>query len=592
MNNAHANATSTSAAHTQQALEAEQIRAFSAENVPAVLLGALVLSLVVWGNADLVPVWTWVPGLLLLYAFSAVRLHLFYRYRDNPQSRLPLAWGRAHTIYTTMAGACWSLVNVTTYAHLSTDRQLFIAAVASVSASYAAAGGLAYVPPARGFIIASLVPLALVFYLDGAAGARLHLTLAVLLTLYTVMLLRQMNRRHKNFTDSLRLRFANEFLARELAEQKELAEAAARAKTRFLAAASHDLRQPIQALTFYQELLRHEMTLTPKGQDFYARQLQATQAVANLLDSLLDIARLDAGTMEVRREPLHLANLLEQLRTEFAPQAQSRGLELRVAHSSAVLLGDPILLPQLLRNLLANALRYTREGKILLGCRHRRDSVRIEVWDTGIGIAPQHQQAIFDEFFQVQNPARDRQQGLGLGLAIVSRIARKLDSRIEVCSRLGQGSCFSITLPTVPHDGLARPHEEPQPTASLHPHGELAVVIENEAMIRDSLRDLLSRWGWRVIAGASSQAILVQLAAQQQPVALLITDYGLSSEETGLDAMRRLRARQSRNLPVLLITGDTRPRVMEEAHRAGVPILHKPLTPQGLRQALSTLLAG
>lgn len=579
-----------SAAATQQALEAEQIRSFSAQDVPPVLLGALALSLTVWGNADSVPGWTWAPGLLLLYAVSTLRLHLYWRYRQKPEERLPLAWGRAQTLCTAISGACWGQVNAAMYAYLPADQQIFIAAVTSVSASYAAAEGLAYTPPARAFIITSLVPLTLGFYWDGAAGSQLHLTLAVLLTLCTVMLLRQMGRRNHYFIESLRVRFANEFLVRELARQKEISEAAARAKTRFLAAASHDLRQPIQALTFYQELLRPEMTLTPTGQDFFARQLQATQAVSNLLDSLLDIARLDAGTIEVRREPLRLADLLEQLRAEFAPQAQAKGLELRFAGSSALLLSDPILLPRLLRNLLANAVRYTREGKVLLGCRRRGEAVRIEVWDTGIGIAPQHQQAIFGEFYQVQNPERDRQQGLGLGLSIVSRIARRLGTRVEVCSRPGQGSCFAIELPTAP-TALAPIREEPQPATAPDLHDRLAVVLENEEMIRDSLRALLSRWGWRVIAGASSQAVLAQLAAQPQSVDLLITDYGLSSKETGLDAMRRLRAQQSRALPVLLITGDTRPKVMQEAQRAGVPILHKPLTPQGLRQALSTLLA-
>lgn len=566
------------------ALAAEQIRYFHKENVAGTFIGALGVSLIVWSNAAHAPAWTWLPGLLLLWVVTAIRGHLYWQYWRQPQSRAPAAWGRAHTLGAAVAGVCWGFTHTALSIHLPLENQLLIVAVASISAAYAAAAGFAYNPPAKWFIVISLTPLAFWFY---ASGGRLQLTLALLLTLYIPLLLRQMQHRSQALSESIQLRFSNEALARELARQKQIAEAAAQSKSRFLAVASHDLRQPMQALTIYQELLRSEMSMTAKGQDYYERLLQATAAVSDLLSHLLDISRLDAGAVQVERQPFPLSDLFEQLRNEFGHAAQQKGLELRFARCHAVIDSDPLLLGQILRNLLANAIRYTPSGKILVGCRRHDGTARIEVRDTGIGIVPDQQEAIFTEFYQIKNPQRDQQQGLGLGLAIVSRLARMLGTRVRVSSRPGQGSCFALAQPLGPGQPAEASLTAPAPLAGLR--GKWVVLVENEDIVRDSLRTLLESLGCRVVSGASSQAVMRQLTPSAPAVDIVISDYGISDEENGLDVIDKLRRHLDPGFQALLITGNTSPAIVQRAGQARLPILHKPVSPSALKDALLAL---
>jgi signal transduction histidine kinase len=564
--------------------DAELIRFFSKENTLTNLMSTVVLSLTIWANAELVPTWTWMPGLAAVYVITAIRAILYEQYRRKPQWKTPAQWGRIYTAGAGSNGICWGIISVAMCAHLPVENQLFVAAVVGVSASFAAGKGFAFTPPSTVYIVGSVAPLTLWLY---AQGERLHLMLAVLLTIFIPMVLVEMRYRHRTFTESLRLQLKNTFLAHELARQKEVAEAAARAKSRFLAAASHDLRQPLQALTFYQELALPEMTLTPKGQDFYARQQQATETVSNLLDSLLDISRLDAGTTQPRPEDFAVAELFDQMQAEFAPEAQQKGLELRLAGCSAVVYSDPTLLDQLLRNLVSNALRYTPSGKILIGCRRRNGAISLEVWDTGIGIPADQHEAIFGEFYQVQNRERDRQKGLGLGLAIVARIARLLDTQVTVRSQPGKGSCFAVSLPVSPVQQAVSPAQKSGRAVDLR--GRVVIVVENEEIIRHSLRTLLENWGCRVISGPSSQAIVEQLSGPKQTVDIVISDLNLSEDETGIDVMHKLRQRLGNEFKAMLITGDTSPLAMHSA-RPEMPVLHKPLSPQRLHETMSALL--
>lgn len=574
---------SATASSFRQAQEIERIRYFHRQNISGTFVGAIVLSLTVWANAPLVPTWTWLGGLLILYVITAVRGHLYWQYWHAPDSRPPLAWGRAHTIGAACAGTCWGMVNASMCIHLPVENQLMIVAVAAVSAAYAAAEGFAYTPPSRWFIIFSLTPLALWLYVD---GRQLQMTLAVLLTIFIPLTLRQMHHRSQALSETLRLRFDNEALIRELELQKEIAESAALAKSRFLAIASHDLRQPMQALTIYHELLRNEMTLTERGKSFYARLQSATAAVSDLLTHLLDISRLDSGAVQSEPEVFPLAALFEQLRGEFEPLARAKGLQLRIAPCHAAVTSDPLLVGQILRNLLSNAVRYTPSGKILLGSRPHRGQIRIEVHDTGIGIAPNQQEAIFTEFYQVNNPHRDRQQGLGLGLAIVARLARTLGTHVAVHSHPGQGTCFAFSLPT---GMLSTQHDTTKKDSADALLNKLVVLVENEEVVRNSMHALLLSMGCRVVAGPSSQSIIEQLPLPSPHVDIVISDFGISATETGFDVFERLQRHLGVEFQSLLMTGTTDRTIMEKANRAQISVLHKPIPPSVLQQALLAL---
>jgi CheY-like chemotaxis protein len=390
--------------------------------------------------------------------------------------------------------------------------------------------------------------------------------------------------------ETIRLRLENVELVSHLQEERDRAQAADRAKTRFLAAASHDLRQPIHALSL---LIATLAALAHRGavQSGDARDLagKAKSMVGNLsalLNGLLDISRLDAGVVTVAKETVKLSQLFDHLSNEFAPAAKERGLDWRVVESALQVDSDPMMLKRVLGNLLSNAFRYTESGGVLLGCRRRGAAVEIQIWDTGPGIPADKQAMIFEEFVQLQNPARDRAQGLGLGLAIVRRAAALLQHPVKLASVTGRGSMFSVTVPT------ASAGEIPLPDNRTSPAG-IAVsimVVEDEADVLDIMVQLLKLQGHRVYAGRSAAEVqrihAEAIVAGDAPVDLIIADYRLGDGATGQDAIEALCAYVGRSVPAIIVTGDTSPSRIREATASGYRILHKPISGEELHEAI------
>lgn len=573
---------------TADAIAAEQIKAFFNEANAQNLAGIVILGLIAWIAHDLVPLWTWAPGLALAGIVTIWRSWGIAAYHHAPSRRTPAQWGRDQMLGAAVNGSAWGFANTAMTAHLPSSYQFLILSVAAISASAATSEGLAYFHPSRAFICASLLPLAL-WYL--CVGEQSHLILGLMLGIFILVLLWQGGKRHAAFIESLQLRFKNEFLVQELAQQRQIAEEAGKAKAKFLASASHDLRQPVQAIALFQELLRPEMTLTSKGEDYFAKAQQAVSAVSGLLGALLDVSRLDASTVKPQETVISIAELLLDLQREYGPLAERKGLELRVAPCRLCVDTDAMLLGRILRNLLSNALQYTPIGKVLIGCRRRGRKVVIEVWDTGIGISQTDQHNIFDEFVQVGNQHRDRQQGLGLGLAIVDRAARLLGAEISVRSVLERGSCFAVSLPISDALPPRRPIRYSADVGSPYDlDNRRIVVVENEAMIRNGLHSLLENWGCAVISGDSATSVLAQIEEQGLEVDAVISDYGLSECESGIDVVRRLRDRLRPDLPAMLMTGDTSEGIVKAAAENGLSVLHKPVRPWRLRQTLCVLL--
>lgn len=569
---------------TDSVFETELFRYFTRENIATHWVGAMAMTILALMNASITPWWSWAPAIVLLWVVTFWRMYLFHGYWRHPQRYEVARLRRQHTIGAAITGVCWGAANTLMGLYVPLGDEMLIAATWGVSAGYAAAAAFAFNAPARAFIIIASVPLVMSYF---AKGDATHIGLAVLFCLHIPMTLLQMQRRSRALAEALRLRLENEALVDELAAQKDAAEAAVVAKHRFLSAASHDLRQPVQALVIYLELLGQEAQLSKQGREYYERLSAATEEVSGLLDSLLHISRLEAGMVSVHEEVLPVQRLFDLMQGEFGKEARRKSLQLRFAPCTAYVTTDRTLAGQVLRNLIGNAIRYTREGRILVGCRRRGEVLEFQVLDTGIGIEPEHQQAIFGEFYQVQNRHRDRQQGLGLGLAIAARTARVLGTRIELHSSPGRGSCFSFRLPLAQEPAREAPDEGRAGGNRLRlPHVRRVALVENEDAVRISTVSILQQWGCEVVAAASLAELRLSLAEQSQPVDVLISDYGLSARETALDVVAALRRLQDQPFRVLVLTGDTSPETLRMLANHGLPVLHKPATAEMFRRAL------
>ena len=376
-----------------------------------------------------------------------------------------------------------------------------------------------------------------------------------------------------------------------LRAKKEMAEATNRAQSRFLSAASHDLRQPAHALGLFMSQLA-PLPLDPPARHLVDCAQEAVHDMQSMLDGMFDLARLDGESMHSEIRPFAISDLLNALRNSYAAEASSRGLRLRVRPSRAWVQSDPVLLRRILFNLVSNAIRYTHQGSVLVACRVASDGrqVHIEVRDSGIGIASEDHERIFQEFYQVDNPQRDRRQGLGVGLSIVQRCCRLLELPLTLRSRLGCGSTYRLSVPLATH----RPEPAAEPTGLLAAKIDLAGVgvwvVEDDVMNREALTGLLASWGCRVSVAqdlASAQALL----AQQPWPDLIISDFRLAGGLNGLEIIQRLREQAGRELAACIISGDTQPQVSQRVREAGLVLLSKPVRPAKLRGLLRHLLA-
>ena len=378
-------------------------------------------------------------------------------------------------------------------------------------------------------------------------------------------------------------------LAKALEAAKLQAETANAAKSRFLAAASHDLRQPLQTLALLQALLAKSVE-SDKSKQLVARLDDTLGTMRSMLDTLLDINQIEAGIVLPTISPIAISPLLVRLHEEFVYQARSKQLTLRIVPCSLLVSSDSALLEQMLRNLISNAVKYTERGGILLGCRRRGTTVSVEVWDSGIGIAETEQNSIFEEYHQIDNPARERSRGLGLGLSIVKRLGELLGHRVKVQSRRGKGSCFAIEVPRArvpePLAGVTA-----QPASGEQPRSRKAtiLVVEDDPDLRDFLQQLLEGEGHHVVTAPTGAAALAQIARVKPD--LMLADYNLPGGPNGLDLADLIRDRTARDLPVVILTGDISTETAHAVSRHRCVQLNKPVRPTELVHMIETLLA-
>ena len=372
----------------------------------------------------------------------------------------------------------------------------------------------------------------------------------------------------------------------ELLSARLEAERANQAKSQFLAAASHDLRQPIQAIGMFASALRSAHGKHKQTKIITAIQ-DSVHATDELLNALLDISRLDSNTITPETEVFAIADILELAESEFTLPAQEKNLNLRTVQSSAIVKSDPILVERIIRNFISNALRYTPNGKILLGCRLKKKFLRVEVMDTGIGIALQDHKAIFEEFHQISNPERNRNHGLGLGLAIVKRIAKILSLNVGMESTEGKGSVFFIDLPLT-KEKIKNPALSNYDNIDIS--GRFILYIDDDPMQLAAMQTVLLQANCDILTASSPEEAIEQLKISARIPDVLIADYRLRENITGTQAIRQICDFLKREIPAAILTGDTEPNRIAEAARSGIILLHKPLRVEVLKQTILSLI--
>jgi signal transduction histidine kinase/CheY-like chemotaxis protein len=571
-------------------VRAENIRTLYVQvgnSFAAAAVVTIYMAVTAWAFTDATVILAWV-GVQLASQLLRILLVRAYRRAAPDDAALP-GWGRAYAAYMLVAGIIWGS---TAWLFIHPAEPITVAL--TLCGLYGIAGGSvpvnAYNPPGLYAFVGAIFLLLLVRLLGFAAFGYTALALASLA--FAGIMAAFCRVQQRALDASFRIRFENAALVEALRVQtaaaetaREQAESASLAKSQFLAAASHDLRQPLHALGLFSGSLG-SLALDDQGRDIADQISNSVAAMERLFNTLLDISRLDAGVVAVRREPVAIDALFARVTASFATLAAQRGLRLHGLNNGHWVETDPGLLEQIVGNLVANAIAYTASGAVLLTARRQGCSLIIACRDSGIGIALVDQNRVFEEFVQIGNAERDRAKGLGLGLAIARRTARLLGSDITLRSAPGRGTTIGLALPPA-QPGTVLP-------AVTAVRGDLAtgqrlLLVDDDAAVRSACATLFAGWGVDAVIVDGFDSAMALLSGGRFDA--LICDYRLGGDIDGLAAIAQLCAGQDPPPAACLITGDVDPALIARAAAAGVPLLHKPLSPGSLRATLNHLAA-
>ena len=585
-------------------IRAEQIRA-RINSYPLMLVSELVLApflvMLMWDKVAHGVLQGW---LLAVYAVHAVE---FYIWRGHRQLSKTLAqnleWDRRFRRLTMLASVTWGSAGIIMFVPGDLAYQaLMICVMMGLSAG--AATSNPFHPPSM-FIYLTSMTVPLMGRLAWENDTT-HWILAGMLSMFCIFVIKSGLELILTFEQSQRRRFENERLVGALLERKrdaevsrQAAEQANQAKSKFLATASHDLRQPLQALRLFSDALQD--TAKDKETIRLGGQIgKSVNALVDMFDDLLDVSRLDAGIVEPRWQHFLLGSLFDRIYGDFAPLAQAKGLSFQLpvcngdsyeqGECNLAIYSDPFLLERMLRNLISNAIRYTDTGGVSVRCFCTEDHIELEVADTGIGIRPETLPHIFEEYYQADNPHRDRRKGLGLGLAIVRRIEGLLGTRVRVGSVPGIGSTFSFSVPVGDISHLAQPFVITHSSYDLS--GSVVALVEDDQDIRELSNELMEQWGCRVVAGEYAEDVMRKLDIAELRPDVLVCDYRLPHGKTAIHVIKQMREMWGSELPVLVLTGDTASETLNEIHASGAILLHKPIAPVRLRSMMYYAMHG
>jgi signal transduction histidine kinase len=569
------------------------------------LIGMVLMAAIFWPLAPRAAIGAWLLAVALLWLLRLAHYLRFRARRKTADDALLRRWRRSWKLLVLVQGAMWGIA-VWLFWGLGTPYHAV--ALILIVYSYCLGSVQLLATQARvflGFISLVLTPTIVRIATD--TGQPWHWQLAGILTLLFCITVLMARTYGSALGQAISLKARTDELAEQLRVQaavaeraRAAAEAASRAKTQFFAAASHDLRQPLHAMGLFAEALRAK-SRDPEVASLVNSINESVDALEGLFGELLDITRIDSGGVDVNPQPVRMKELFARLRLHFEPIAFEKGLALSFRGAQHVAQVDPVLLERVLRNLVSNAIRYSDDGGVLVSCRLRRASggaggaphLRVEVWDTGIGISGESLPRIFDEFFQAQSQRplqAHHRKGLGLGLAIVKRLAALMGAPLTVRSRVGHGTVFALELPVgrLPRASDAAAGAPRAPLA-LTLRSRRIVVVEDEPAVRDGLEVLLRAWEAEVTALDSVQAVQDWLADPALPAPdLLLVDYRLPQARTGIEALALLRARwPGVRLPAIVITGSTLGGHEDEASTHDYHLLIKPVLPNKLRAMIA-----
>lgn len=550
---------------------------FSSVFLPALIIG------VFWRLIDPLPLLLWSIAAALV---PLMRLVLQFIYKHlKPTDREARRWGAYCTVSNLASGLVWSAGIFIFDVPDSLTHQAFIIITVLGMTAGALTLTSSWLPAFHALVLPPLITL--MFHML-AKGTSEWIALSLMSVLFTGILLRVASTSYRHFTEAVRLRLENLDLIEKLRNQKTRAEQANQAKTQFLASASHDLRQPVHSLALFAEALRYEVN-SPKAQTLMNNLSKSIESIDELLSSLLDISKLDARVVKVNEADIKLRPILQKISNEFYKPEGQKNIHFRVRDCDFAVHSDPVLLTNIIRNLVSNAFRYTRTGGILVTCRKRRDHISIEVWDTGVGIPKNEIQNIFNEFYQLENPERDRSKGLGLGLAICQRLCELLKHTLTVQSTPGRGSVFKIQVPLARTQFIGETSRRTILQSGFDNHTVL--VVDDEKEILNAMRAVLQSWQCQVLtAGSSREALQLLTENPELKPKLIICDYRLRDQETGTAVIDAIRSALNDAIPAIIMTGDTAPERIREAEASGHLLMHKPIKPSALYNALQNAL--
>ncbi len=563
----------------------EQIRLIYGQGTglaAASTLCAVCITLFLWRHFQHPQLILWLAAVGLSTALRLIGIYLYLN--AQPQVRELPRWGTLYWLGSLVTGSIWGVWPLFFYNLYTPEYLLMMSTVFAGMVAMSAAAGSIYFPAFLSFSVPLLIPMSITHLLSGRDSLAIVGVLLLLFLGVNWMLAIRCNR---NYQELILSKLENLKLIDRLAEEKRIAERAMVAKSRFLAAASHDLRQPLHAMGLFLSALRKREE-DPQNKCIVEDMTKSAEALNSLFNSLLDVSRLDAEIIEFNPVHVPASRLFDALRAQFVQQAAEKNLHLNITTDSQILYCDVVLLERVLRNLLSNAVQYTNSGSISLYCtQHSNDTIRITLMDTGLGIPEEFTEDVFSEYYQVNNPERDRNKGLGLGLSIVRRLCELMGVPLHMESEEGEGTVFMLDVPRGKASNIV---EQARPAAEALAVNSCVLVIDDEVQVLQSMRHMLEGWGCEVMLAESARDAIRVVALSDSIPDILITDYRLSGDSTGIDAVASIRVALECLVPAIIVTGDTSPERLKEVKDTGLQLLHKPVHPDELREVVQMLL--
>jgi signal transduction histidine kinase len=529
------------------------------------------------------------PWALWIVILTSARAYLIASYHKQEKIESPENWLKLYAVTTFLSGISWGILLLQVLNPVSGNEVLLLSFILTGMIAGSLLPLSCYLPAYFLFSIPMLTPFAInMFSIEGvefSSTGFLVLTFLVSMLGFSTLV-------NRNILDSIKLRISNIDLLEDLQTQKQLADIANSEKSRFLAATSHDLRQPLYALDLYLGALRTELQDSKQFELLDKVQI-SSKTLADLLNALMDVSKLDSGGVEVNPEYFDLMDVLLAICIEYEQQAKDKDIQIKAFLDEALVNTDPILLGRILRNLISNAINHNENCSLIISTTLSNGKVTIDISDTGKGVCVSELNNIFSEFYQLNNPERDRNKGLGLGLAIVKRLVDLLGVAIEVESEVDKGTKFSLIL-TLAIDKRKIPRLKLIDSVdNIDLAGLFIIVIDDERTVRDATKTLLRNWGCEVLSVSSQSELMTTLSEDDYPTPdLVISDYRLQDNKNGLDAVRAVYDYFMVEIPALIVTGDSSEEIVSEINASKYTLLLKPVSSQTLRGQIERMLKG